>query len=219
VLSGGLPTARRTDKALCPGGPDVISLGSFSVLIGGQPAARRGDATAHGGVVAAGLASVLVGDNTATGGSSRTFATQEEAARAALNEANPQSITTNLEVGGLVYRDANGRYGYTAPLQGTVDGFNPGAVTVPPGTTVVGDYHTHADYSVPNATGGGTRTSDPGNDGYGSDGFSQPDRTGIAADAAGNADYRGYLGTPGGTFHEYNPATNTTRTIPGSPSC
>ncbi len=33
------------------GPPDVIALGSMTVLIGGQPAARLGDMTAHGGVI------------------------------------------------------------------------------------------------------------------------------------------------------------------------
>ena len=35
---------------------------SRSVLIGGMPAARMGDMTAHGGSIAAGLPTVLIGD-------------------------------------------------------------------------------------------------------------------------------------------------------------
>ena len=44
-----MPAARVGDMAVCVGPPDVIALGSFTVLIGGQPAARMGDMTGHGG--------------------------------------------------------------------------------------------------------------------------------------------------------------------------
>jgi uncharacterized Zn-binding protein involved in type VI secretion len=47
--------------ATCVGPPDVIALGSFTVLIGGQPAARIGDLTAHGGSIVLGLPAVLIG--------------------------------------------------------------------------------------------------------------------------------------------------------------
>jgi uncharacterized Zn-binding protein involved in type VI secretion len=45
----------------CVGPPDVIAMGSFTVLIGGQPAARMGDLTAHGGTIIMGLPTVLIG--------------------------------------------------------------------------------------------------------------------------------------------------------------
>jgi uncharacterized Zn-binding protein involved in type VI secretion len=47
--------------ATCVGPPDVIALGSFTVLIGGQPAARMGDMTAHGGVIVMGMPTVMIG--------------------------------------------------------------------------------------------------------------------------------------------------------------
>jgi uncharacterized Zn-binding protein involved in type VI secretion len=47
--------------AVCVGPPDVIALGSFTVLIGGMPAARMGDLTAHGGTIVLGLPTVLIG--------------------------------------------------------------------------------------------------------------------------------------------------------------
>lgn len=47
--------------AVCVGPPDVIALGSFTVLIGGMPAARIGDMTAHGGSIVVGFPTVLVG--------------------------------------------------------------------------------------------------------------------------------------------------------------
>ena len=61
MLIGGQPAARVTDMAVCAGPPDVIVNGSPTVLIEGLPAARMGDATAHGGTIASGCASVLVG--------------------------------------------------------------------------------------------------------------------------------------------------------------
>jgi uncharacterized Zn-binding protein involved in type VI secretion len=61
VLIGGLPAARVGDSLTCVGPPDVIATGSATVLIGGKPAARIGDTTVHGGVIVAGLPTVLVG--------------------------------------------------------------------------------------------------------------------------------------------------------------
>jgi uncharacterized Zn-binding protein involved in type VI secretion len=61
VLIGGMPAARVGDKAMCTGPPDTIAAGSSSVQIGGKPAARMGDSMAHGGVIVAGEATVLIG--------------------------------------------------------------------------------------------------------------------------------------------------------------
>jgi uncharacterized Zn-binding protein involved in type VI secretion len=61
VLIGLLPAAVQGDNATCVGPPDAIVMGSTTVLIGGRPAARVGDATAHGGNVALGLPTVLIG--------------------------------------------------------------------------------------------------------------------------------------------------------------
>lgn len=61
VLIGTLFAARVTDMATCVGPPDIIVLGSFTVMIGGLPAARMGDMTAHGGVIVMGLPTVLIG--------------------------------------------------------------------------------------------------------------------------------------------------------------
>jgi uncharacterized Zn-binding protein involved in type VI secretion len=47
--------------AVCVGPPDVIVSGAFNVLVGGRPAARMGDPTAHGGVIVLGYPPVLVG--------------------------------------------------------------------------------------------------------------------------------------------------------------
>jgi uncharacterized Zn-binding protein involved in type VI secretion len=39
----------------------VIAMGSMTVLIGGKPAARMGDTTAHGGSIVLGCPTVLIG--------------------------------------------------------------------------------------------------------------------------------------------------------------
>ena len=61
VLIGGQPAARVSDMCLCVGPPDVIVSGAFTVLIGGMPAARMGDLTAHGGTILLGSFTVLIG--------------------------------------------------------------------------------------------------------------------------------------------------------------
>lgn len=61
VLIEGMPAARLGDMATCTGPPDTIIAGSSSVLIAGTPAARLGDSTAHGGTIAAGSATVMIG--------------------------------------------------------------------------------------------------------------------------------------------------------------
>lgn len=61
VLIGGLPAARIGDTCVCVGPPDVIALGSVTVLTLSSPQARIGDVTAHGGNLVAGCPTVLVG--------------------------------------------------------------------------------------------------------------------------------------------------------------
>jgi len=61
VMVEFLPAARVGDMAVCVGPPDVIAMGSFTVLIGGQPAARIGDLTAHGGSIVMGSPTVMIG--------------------------------------------------------------------------------------------------------------------------------------------------------------
>jgi uncharacterized Zn-binding protein involved in type VI secretion len=57
-----LPAARVTDMLTCVGPPDVIIMGSPTVLIGGLMAARMGDPTAHGGVIVLGCPTVMIGE-------------------------------------------------------------------------------------------------------------------------------------------------------------
>ncbi len=69
VKAGNLPMAVVGSMASCTGAggaPDAITTGSSSVLIGDRPAARVGDFTAHGGTIAQGLSSVLIGGASAS---------------------------------------------------------------------------------------------------------------------------------------------------------
>ena len=61
VLIGGQPAARMGDMCACVGPPDVIARGEPTVLICGQPAARMTDNTAHGGLIAFGCPTVIIG--------------------------------------------------------------------------------------------------------------------------------------------------------------
>ena len=61
VLICKLPAAVLGDNAICVGPPDVIVMGSATVMIGMRPAARVGDTTAHGGSVVVGCPTVLIG--------------------------------------------------------------------------------------------------------------------------------------------------------------
>jgi uncharacterized Zn-binding protein involved in type VI secretion len=61
VLIGGLPAAKVGDLAVCVGPPDAIVKGSATVKVMGQPAARMGDKTAHGGTITMGFPTVQIG--------------------------------------------------------------------------------------------------------------------------------------------------------------
>jgi uncharacterized Zn-binding protein involved in type VI secretion len=54
--AGAVPTV-----CTCTGPPDSIMMGSATVMIGGKPAARMGDTTAHGGSIVLGVMNVLIG--------------------------------------------------------------------------------------------------------------------------------------------------------------
>lgn len=61
VIIAGQPAARVTDMCTCVGPPDMIAMGSTSVMIGFLPAARLGDPTLHGGVIVMGAPTVMIG--------------------------------------------------------------------------------------------------------------------------------------------------------------
>jgi len=62
VMIGFMPAARVGDMAVCTGPPDAIALGSMTVMIGNMQAARLGDLTVHGGTIAMGCPTVIIGD-------------------------------------------------------------------------------------------------------------------------------------------------------------
>jgi len=61
VLIGHLPATVVGDLAACVGPVDTVIQGSATVMIGGRPAARLGDPTAHGGSIVLGWPTVMIG--------------------------------------------------------------------------------------------------------------------------------------------------------------
>ncbi|WP_309641283.1 PAAR domain-containing protein [Flavobacterium sp.] len=61
VLIGSLPAATVGNSCVCVGPPDALIKGSVSVKIGGKPAVRMGDSTAHGGSITGGFPTVNIG--------------------------------------------------------------------------------------------------------------------------------------------------------------
>ena len=62
VMIGFMPAAVMGDQCACVApAPDVIVKGSATVMIGFKPAARIGDTTAHGGTIAVGCPTVMIG--------------------------------------------------------------------------------------------------------------------------------------------------------------
>ena len=57
------------------------------------------------------------------------------------------------------------------------------------------------------------RTSDPTRDDYNSDHFSGADYDGITSDGTGQDEYRGYLGTPNGTYRYFDPQSGDEGTL------
>ena len=68
VIIGGMLAARVSDMAVCVGPPDIIVMGSATVITCGQPQARISDQCAHGGKIVAGCPTVIVGDSGGGGG-------------------------------------------------------------------------------------------------------------------------------------------------------
>jgi uncharacterized Zn-binding protein involved in type VI secretion len=97
VLIGMMPAARQMDMCVCVGPPDMIAKGSLTVQICGMPAARMGDLTMHGGSIAIGFPTVLIGDVGMGGAGS----TQGMAMKAAKKAAVPFcEVCAKLAAGG-----------------------------------------------------------------------------------------------------------------------
>lgn len=61
VIISGLPAARVTDMCVCVGPPDMIAMGSTTVITQGMLQARILDPTIHGGMLVLGAFTVIVG--------------------------------------------------------------------------------------------------------------------------------------------------------------
>lgn len=61
VLIGKIPASRMGDIGLCGPIPNAVVKGEATVLIGKSQAARIGDPMAHGGKIATGFPTVLIG--------------------------------------------------------------------------------------------------------------------------------------------------------------
>ena len=228
IIVNNRPMARVGDIYACPThGTNPIISGVRSGFAEGMLVAHVGSKTACGAVIISGSPDTIADDsvsitdtsvmwqNPLVGDNVNGYQTQSDAAKAALANANPASIAANLEYGGLIYRDdSTGKYHYSGPVIGDDQGVSPYDAGHPAGTTVVGYYHTHGDYSTVGPSGKAIRTSDPTADRFNSDHFSDTDKDIADRRVSGNADYRAYLGTPGGDFLEYNPTTRRESPLP-----
>ncbi len=146
------------------------------------------------GVVGAGVALSSGGGGGAD--SQARFNSQQESAFDVLNRINPTSIRQNREWGGYVYRNADGSYSSTSPIQGELASVTlPAPQSVAPsGGQTTASYHTHAGF-------------DPRFD---NENFSPQD---ILSDIVFGLD--GYLATPKGQFKYHNLRANTIVTLGG----
>ncbi len=121
----------------------------------------------------------------------KTYPTAEEAAIAAMKEANPNSVKEGREYGGWVRKNSDGTFSYDPPVKGSKDGLT----NMPSkGPDDVLWYHTHG-------------AADPG---YDNENFSG---------ATGDKGYSksnnavGYVATPSGAIKKYDPTTDTVTTL------
>jgi hypothetical protein len=138
-------------------------------------------------------------------GSLGPFATQDDAARAALGAANQTSIAENREYVGLLFQDpATGKFYATNPQPAGLSGGTLPVSAIPAGMNESGMYHTHGNYSLADGT-----PTDAAHDQFDSEHFSGTDINTANARGAGNPNYRSYLGTPSGGQQAHNPGTGT----------
>lgn len=124
----------------------------------------------------------------------RKFKTAEDAAVAAMQEANPRSHVSNREIGGWVRKNDDGTFTPRRPVTGTADSLP--NMPSPESSDVVW-WHTHAAY-------------DPA---YDSENFSQGDRG-----YSNHFGKPGYVATPAGAIRVYDPSDGSERTLPATTS-
>lgn len=120
VIVGFLPAARVNDSVVChPVGPaDSIQVGAATVLINSRSAARRTDPCAHGGRIAVGCPSVIIGDTP------QSFALRAAATRGTpfCEECDGQELRTHV----AAETDVTPRDARTATLANLPTNFMPG---------------------------------------------------------------------------------------------
>ncbi|TXL69402.1 hypothetical protein FHP25_39105 [Vineibacter terrae] len=98
VLTGSLPQARITDKAMCVGPPDILVKGSPVVLVNNLMAVRiLVDTTSHGGFVVMGCFTVLIGDGTSGGPAFDPAAAQAQAAQLSKDAEKAQAKQKEID--------------------------------------------------------------------------------------------------------------------------
>lgn len=126
------------------------------------------------------------------------YPTQNLAGANAVNDINWQSIQSNTEYAGQVYRNADGTYSYTAAIPGTATASSPGPLM--PNT--VGVYHTHG-ANVP---------------GYFGENFSPTDISYAITNGLFIPGFASYLGTPNGVIAAFAPQIPSIWNLPYPPS-
>jgi uncharacterized protein RhaS with RHS repeats len=126
----------------------------------------------------------------------------DRTARKILTECNYNSKKENREHCGMLCRsNRSGRIFKTGPIPGTQAGCSPHNAPCPSGSTTVGIYHTHGEFTDQNGDG---------QDDYDSENFSPADLNYAAHYAVPI-----YLRTPSCRFKKYDPVTgNTTVLLP-----
>lgn len=216
VLVNNKPALRISDNgthAVCCGPNTWTAVqGCPSVLINGKAAHRFGDKDMHcGGMgnLIEGSPDVFVGEAIASSGSLGPFPSQDEAARAALNAANPLSIAENREYSGMIYQDPKtGQFYATDPQGAGLSGAILPVNMIPAGASEMGFYHTHGNYSLADGT-----PTDAAHDEFDSEHFSQRDINTANNRGRGNPGYRSYLGTPSGGYQVHDPSTGQINTF------
>ncbi|QQO10708.1 RHS repeat-associated core domain-containing protein [Breznakiella homolactica] len=146
------------------------------------------------------------------------YDTPREAAVAMIDAINPISIKENVEYGGVITKNPkDGKYYASIPVtEDSKEGVDPFRSQRGRKGDIVGDYHTHGDYSIIDADGNyqatGVRLTDPRNDDFSEKDLKSSFRD--AMDSKNPREYQSWLGTPRG-IQEYHPYSR--RIIPLRP--
>ena len=140
------------------------------------------------------------------------FSSSDAVARDFNKIYNPESKRSNHEFRASIYKDTAGRYSYTKPIEGTSHDAR-GPIKIPDRTRLVGDIHSHGDYSraIKDEHNKAIRIerinkTDPTfrHDSFASDHPSQSDVDYWHREGKGKEEFTGYLSTPGGGMWKQN---------------